>query len=147
LGEHRLQAFLKRHSYTDRKPARELLARLRNGTAGRAGELETEARREIVPALVTALEPIVARISELNIEIGRRSISTLTGERSARCSSLKTRGCAPQRCARRSATAASATPPTAPSPPTPAKHPSRSSPASPNSPSPLGLRPPPPRRV
>ena len=52
-----------------RKPARELLARLRDGAEGRAGELETQARRQVVLALVSALEPIVARISELNIEI------------------------------------------------------------------------------
>ena len=69
LGEQRLAGFLKRHSYTGRKPARELLARLRNGAEGRAGELETAARRQIVLALVTALEPIVQRISELTIEI------------------------------------------------------------------------------
>ena len=69
LGEQRLASFLKRHSYTGRKPARELLARLRNGAEGRAGELETAARREIVLALVAALEPIVAPISELTIEI------------------------------------------------------------------------------
>ena len=50
-------------------PQRELLARLRNGAEGRAGELEIRARRQIVLALVSALEPIVARISELTIEI------------------------------------------------------------------------------
>jgi transposase len=69
LGEQRLQAFLKRHGYNGRKPARELLARLRNGAEGRAGELEMAARRQLVLALVSALEPIVARISELTIEI------------------------------------------------------------------------------
>ncbi len=69
LGEQRLEAFLRRNGYTGRKPARELLARLRNGAEGRAGELEMQARREIVLALVSALEPIVARISELTIEI------------------------------------------------------------------------------
>jgi transposase len=69
LGEQRLAGFLKRHGYTGRKPARELLARLRGGAEGRAGELEMQARREIVLALVSALEPVVARISELNIEI------------------------------------------------------------------------------
>jgi hypothetical protein len=69
LGEQRLAAFLKRHGYPGRKPARELLARLRNGAEGRAGELEMAARREIVLALVSVLEPIVARISELTIEI------------------------------------------------------------------------------
>jgi transposase len=69
LGEQRLQAFLKRHGYTGRKPARELLARLRSGAEGRAGELEMQARRQTVLALVSSLEPIVARISELTIEI------------------------------------------------------------------------------
>src|SRR5436309_8563221 len=54
LGEQRLAAFLTRHGYTGRKPARELLARLRNGAQGRAGELETEARRQLVLALVSA---------------------------------------------------------------------------------------------
>ena len=69
LGEQRLAAFLARHGYTGRKPARELLTRLRNGAEGRAGELETQARRQIVLALVAALEPVVAKISELTIEI------------------------------------------------------------------------------
>ena len=62
-------AFLARHAYTGRKPAGELLAKLRAGASGRAGELETQARRKIVLALVSALEPVVARISELTIEI------------------------------------------------------------------------------
>ena len=69
LGEQRLAAFLKRHGYPGRKPAAELLERLRAGAEGRAGELETAARRQLVLALVSALEPIVARISELTIEI------------------------------------------------------------------------------
>src|SRR5437763_11820160 len=69
LGEQRLDAFLKRHGYPGRKPARELLARLRNGAEGRTEELEMQARRQIVLALVSALEPIVTRISELTIEI------------------------------------------------------------------------------
>jgi transposase len=69
LGEQRLAAFLVKHGYPGRKPASELLQRLRAGAEGRGGELETQARREIVLALVSALEPIVARISELTIEI------------------------------------------------------------------------------
>jgi transposase len=69
LGEQRLAAFLHRHSYTGRKPARELLTRLRNGAEGRAGELENQARRTTVLALVSALEPIVARIAQLTAEI------------------------------------------------------------------------------
>ena len=69
LGEQRLAAFLKRHGYTGRKPAGELLGRLRAGAEGRSGELEMHARRGIVLALVSALEPVVARISELTIQI------------------------------------------------------------------------------
>jgi transposase len=69
LGEQRLASFLKRHGYPGRKPARELLGRLREGATGRAGELEIQARRQVVLALVSALEPIVARISELTIDI------------------------------------------------------------------------------
>jgi transposase len=69
LGEQRMAAFLARHSYNGRKPARELIARLRDAAQGRAGELETQTRRQIVLALVTALEPIVAKITDLTIEI------------------------------------------------------------------------------
>ena len=69
LGEQRLQRFLARHHYCGRKTPRELLARLRSAAEGRAGALETEARRQIVLALVAALEPLVARIGELTSEI------------------------------------------------------------------------------
>ena len=69
LGEQRLQRFLARHHYCGRSPPRELLARLRGAADGRADALETEARRQIVLALVAALEPLVARIAELTSEI------------------------------------------------------------------------------
>jgi transposase len=69
LGEQRLAAFLKRHGYLGRKPADELLARLRGAAEGRTEESEMAARRQIVLALVSALEPIVTRISELTIQI------------------------------------------------------------------------------
>jgi transposase len=69
LGEQRMARFLARHHYCGRKPARELLGRLRGAAEGRAATLETEARRTIVLALVAALEPIVTRIAELTSEI------------------------------------------------------------------------------
>ena len=69
LGEQRLAAFLKRHGYPGRKPAGELLERLRGAAEGRTEQCEMAARRQIVLALVSALEPIVARISELSIQI------------------------------------------------------------------------------
>ncbi len=72
LGEKRLGAFLARHSYCGRKKPAEMLAKLRDAPQGRAGESEIEARRAIVLALVAALRPIVAKISELTSEIAHR---------------------------------------------------------------------------
>ncbi len=72
LGEKRLAAFLARHAYCGRKQPAQLLAKLRDAPQGRAGEAEIEARRAIVLALVAALQPIVAKISELTREIAHR---------------------------------------------------------------------------
>jgi transposase len=69
LGEQRLERFLARNHYCGRRPVGELLARLKGAVDGRAGALETEARRQIVLGLVAALEPLVARIAELTSEI------------------------------------------------------------------------------
>lgn len=46
--------FLARHHYAGRRPARGLLTRPRTAASGRADALETEARRSIVLAHVTA---------------------------------------------------------------------------------------------
>jgi transposase len=69
LGEQRMTRFLARHHYCGRKPAGELLERLRGAAEGRSGQLETEARRQVVLALVAALEPVVAAIAALTSEI------------------------------------------------------------------------------
>ena len=69
LGEKRLEGFLARQSYSGRRPAAELLERLRSAPEGRAGALETEARRGAVLGLVAALRPIVAQIRELTSQI------------------------------------------------------------------------------
>lgn len=69
LGEKRLAGFLARHGYCGRRSAAELLERLRSAPAGRAGALETEARRGAVLGLVAALQPIVAQIRELTSQI------------------------------------------------------------------------------
>jgi transposase len=69
LGEQRMAQFLARHSYSGRKSPRELLGRLHSAAQGRAEALESEARRQIVLALIAALEPIVAKIAELTSEI------------------------------------------------------------------------------
>jgi transposase len=70
LGEQRLRSFLQRHGYSGRRPPAELLARLRSAPAGRAGELESEARRAAVLALVACLKPLVAQIRLLTSAIG-----------------------------------------------------------------------------
>jgi transposase len=69
LGEKRLAQWLARHHYCGRKPASVLLERLRQAPSGRAGELEADARRGIVLALVAALRPIVEQIRLLTSEI------------------------------------------------------------------------------
>jgi transposase len=69
LGEKRLAAFLKAQNYNNRKPAAQLLARLRLAAAGRAGEAETRSRRQVVLAFVTALRMIVCQINELEARI------------------------------------------------------------------------------
>jgi transposase len=70
LGEKRLGQFLARYRYSGRKTPAELLDKLRAAPAGRAGELEADARRGLVLALVAALKPIVEQIRLLTAEIG-----------------------------------------------------------------------------
>jgi transposase len=69
LGEQRMARFLARQHYCGGRSPAELLHRLRAAASGRADALETEVRRQIVLALVAALEPIVQRIAELTSEI------------------------------------------------------------------------------
>ncbi len=69
LGEQRIARFLTRHGYCGRRTPAELLDRLKSAANGRADQLETEARRNIVLALVAALEPIVTQIAQLTSEI------------------------------------------------------------------------------
>jgi transposase len=69
LGHKRLAQFLARHHYCGRRPASELLARLRDAPQGRTDQLEGDARRGIVLALVAALKPIVEQIRLLTSEI------------------------------------------------------------------------------
>jgi transposase len=69
LGERRLEGFLSRHSYSGRRPASELLERLRNAPISITGELECEARRAAVLGLIAALRPIVEQIGQLTSQI------------------------------------------------------------------------------
>ena len=80
LGEKRLAQWLARHHYPGRKHPAELLERLRHAPTGRAGELEADARRGIVLALVVALQPIVEQIRLLTSEIAHAVRSHPDGE-------------------------------------------------------------------
>lgn len=69
LGPKRMEGFLARHRYCGRRTPEELLERMRHAPAGRARELEAEARRVAVLGLVAALKPLVAEIAELTSQI------------------------------------------------------------------------------
>jgi transposase len=69
LGEKRLAGFLARNGYCGRRSAAELITRLRSAPQGRTGELEAEARRQVVLALIAALRPLVEQIRLLTSEI------------------------------------------------------------------------------
>lgn len=69
LGEQRLAAFLARHHYAGRRSPSDLLTRLKTAPDGRAGQLEIDARRGLVLALIAALGPIVEQIRQITSEI------------------------------------------------------------------------------
>jgi transposase len=69
LGEKRLASFLVQHAYSGRRSAADLLARLRAAPAGLAGNAETEARGEIVRALVGVIERLILAIATLSSRI------------------------------------------------------------------------------
>src|SRR5205085_9364933 len=69
LGPKRMEGFLARHRYCGRRSPEELLEWMRCAPAGRAGEIEAEARRAAVLGLVAALKPIVTEVAELTSQI------------------------------------------------------------------------------
>jgi transposase len=69
LNEKRMQRFLATHAYCGRRTAAELLERLRSAPVGLAGEIEEEAKRAQVLALVAVLRPLVAQIAKLTAAI------------------------------------------------------------------------------
>ena len=69
LGEKRMAAFLAQNQYCGRRPAAEVLARLRAAACGIAAKAEAEAKGELVKALTRSLETIVAQIAKLTRRI------------------------------------------------------------------------------
>lgn len=66
LGPKRLERFLKRTAYCGRRPVDQLLERLRAAPAGKAAELESETKGQLVRSLVAVLRPLLAQIRELD---------------------------------------------------------------------------------
>ncbi|WP_245906765.1 IS110 family RNA-guided transposase [Mycolicibacterium palauense] len=75
LGEKRLAAFLAKHGYSGRRPASELLARLRRAPAGTTDPILRPAITDAVIALVTVLEALNSAGKALD-----RSVITRLGE-------------------------------------------------------------------
>ena len=75
LGEQRLAAFLVKHGYCGRRPAAQLLGRLRAAPAGLIGSVEAEARRNAVWALIRVLSALNTAIKDLD-----RSVAAHLGE-------------------------------------------------------------------
>ena len=69
LGEKRLGHFLAQHGYCGRRSPAVLLERLRAAPAGVCGEMECEAKGELVRALVRVLDPLVAQIAKLSAAV------------------------------------------------------------------------------
>lgn len=69
LGEKRLASFLAQHGYSGRRPIIELLERLHGAANGMAGELEAEAKGEIVRTQALVLERLVQQIASINSRI------------------------------------------------------------------------------
>lgn len=69
LGPKRLAGFLAQHSYCGRRSPEALLARLQAAPQGLAGEVEAEAKGELVRALARTLQTLVAEIAKLTSRI------------------------------------------------------------------------------
>jgi transposase len=75
LGERRMAAFLVKHGYSGRRPAAELLERLRSAPEGIADGPEAEARRDAVAGYVRVIRALNTSIKALD-----RSIAAHLGE-------------------------------------------------------------------
>ena len=80
LGVKRLASFLAQHRYSGRRSPDELLARLRAAPQGLAGPIETEAKGEMVRALVAVLGPLVTRIIDLTARIRHETAASEDGQ-------------------------------------------------------------------
>ncbi|TCO35323.1 transposase IS116/IS110/IS902 family protein [Kribbella steppae] len=66
LGEKRMQAFLTKHGYSGRRPATQLLERLRSAPAGTSSDALTEALHDTVLALADVLKALNTAVKNLD---------------------------------------------------------------------------------
>jgi transposase len=66
LGEQRMAAFCAKHGYSGRRPAADLLARLRSAPPGVTADAQTEAGRDAILALVGLLRGLNTAIKDLD---------------------------------------------------------------------------------
>jgi transposase len=69
LTERQLAGFLAKQHYPGRRTPAQLLDKLQLAPTGRAGQIETEARRQLVRGLTAALRPVIAQIVQLDRQI------------------------------------------------------------------------------
>lgn len=80
LGEKRLASFLAQHSYCGRRSPAALLERLKSAASGYSGELEAEAKGELVRSLASILERLVAELAKLAARIEHTVASLADGQ-------------------------------------------------------------------
>ena len=85
LGEKRLTGFLVKHGYSGRRPAGELLTRLRQAPTGTGDETLTEAVHDAVLALVAVLTAIGGALKNLDRSVAAHLGEHRTGRSSRRC--------------------------------------------------------------
>ncbi len=76
VGEKHIAAFCSRHGYSGRRPAAELLARLRAAPAGTAGDVLSQAVRSAVLAQVSLLQALNTGIKDLDKSVRAQAVGT-----------------------------------------------------------------------
>lgn len=79
LGEKRLAAFLGQHHYSGRRPVPDLLTRLHQAPTAPSGEAESEAKGELVRALIAVLDTLVRQLQHLHSAIAQAIAAHVDG--------------------------------------------------------------------
>jgi transposase len=85
LGEKRIAGFCAAHGYSGRRPAAELLSRLRSAPAGATDPHLTAALKDAVLAMVAVIGAVNAAVKNLDKSVAARLGEPRTGRSSRRC--------------------------------------------------------------